>query len=146
MVDNVFTNEKALILIGLLTSHKLNGFTFVNRALNYDFLEEEYSSFCINMKPIKHMPNLISDIRWGKEICLWFLCLLYSTRYIQDFVWPFLSFIRVYTKYVILTYSNILIPHIYGKDIDLCRLLRQSILVILFYFIESKELWFVNGL
>lgn len=68
VVDNNFDEGKARILYNLLAESRVRGFTFINGAGNYDFLSNEYSNFVANMRPIKTLSNVTSDIRWYTEI------------------------------------------------------------------------------
>jgi hypothetical protein len=68
VVDNNFDKAKAQMLYNHIAESRLRGFTFINNAGAYDFLGDEYSDFVANMKPIKSLNNVTSDIRWGGEI------------------------------------------------------------------------------
>lgn len=65
VVDNTFDANKARILYDLISKTKINAFTFLNKAGNYNFYDNEYSNFVKHMKPIKQLPNLLSSIIWG---------------------------------------------------------------------------------
>lgn len=67
--DSTFGPEKAAILCQLVACSRITHFTFLNTAGNWNFLNREYSSFCKNMRPIKRIPRVMSDIKWGSEIC-----------------------------------------------------------------------------
>jgi hypothetical protein len=45
VTDNRLTKQKCQILYDLLSRSQLKGFTFINRALNFDFEHNEYSGF-----------------------------------------------------------------------------------------------------
>ncbi len=68
VIDNNFDEGKARILYNMLAESRVRGFTFVNGAGHYNFLGNEYSNFVANMRPIKSLSNVTSDIRWGTEI------------------------------------------------------------------------------
>lgn len=69
VADNTFDKTKAQILYNSLAeSRSIKGFTFVNCCGPYNFNGNEWSDFEVNMKPIKQLSNLGSDIRWGKQI------------------------------------------------------------------------------
>ena len=68
VIDNNFDDVKARILYNLLAESRVRGFTFINAAATYDYLNREYSDFVKNMRPIKTLSNIISDIRWATEI------------------------------------------------------------------------------
>jgi hypothetical protein len=68
VVDNNFDEAKARILCSMLSESRVRGFTFINGAGDYNFLSNEYSNFVSNMRPIKTLSNVTSDIRWGTEI------------------------------------------------------------------------------
>lgn len=68
VTDNNFDQGKARILYNLVSESRVMGFTFINRAMNYDYLGNEYSQFAANMRPIKTLSNVTSDMRWGNEI------------------------------------------------------------------------------
>lgn len=70
VVDNLFGSQKASILYDIISQSRINGFTFINMAGDYNFAGNENSSFVANMRPIKQLTNLVSDIRWGSEIVL----------------------------------------------------------------------------
>ena len=57
-----------MIIYNLVAQSRIKGFTFINQAGMYDYNEREYSDFDRNMKPIKRLSHVISDIRWGYEI------------------------------------------------------------------------------
>ncbi len=63
--DNNFDQAKAQILYNHLSGSSTRGFTFVNVAGNYDYQSNEYSDFVKNMRPIKSLNNVTSDIRWA---------------------------------------------------------------------------------
>jgi hypothetical protein len=65
VIDNCFDAIKASILYEGVSQSRLSGFTFVNRAGEYDFIGNECSRFVVNMMPIKRLPQVMSDIRWG---------------------------------------------------------------------------------
>jgi hypothetical protein len=70
VVDNTFNSNKAHILYNLISQSQVKGFTFINRAAAYDFLERENSDFSLSMKPIKMINHVVSDIRWANEIVM----------------------------------------------------------------------------
>jgi hypothetical protein len=70
VVDSTFDANKANILYNLLSESRLRGFTFINGAGAYDFNGRENSDFIKNMRPIKMLNNVISDMRWGSDIVL----------------------------------------------------------------------------
>ncbi len=70
VVDSTLNQQKTNLLYQMVSSSKLNGFTFINKSGNWNFFGREYSDFNKNMKPIKMLPNVMSDIRWGTEIVL----------------------------------------------------------------------------
>ncbi len=65
VIDNTFDNNKSSILYQMISESRVNGFTFINQAGNWDFLKSEHSDFNKNMKPIKMLTKIMSDIRWG---------------------------------------------------------------------------------
>lgn len=69
VIDNTFDKAKAQILFNLISeSRMLKGFTFINSCGSYNFNGNEWSDFEDNMRPIKQLNNVISDIRWGTQI------------------------------------------------------------------------------
>ena len=66
--DNTFDSVKANILYDMIIESRLTGFTFINTAGEYNYNGREYSDFAANMRPIKMLSNVMSDIRWGDEI------------------------------------------------------------------------------
>jgi hypothetical protein len=66
--DNMFDSNKSSTLYQLVSESRINGFTFINEAGEYNFSNREYSDFTNNMKAFKMLANLTSDIRWGTEI------------------------------------------------------------------------------
>lgn len=68
VIDNNFDQQKAQILYNHIAESRIRGFTFVNAAGNYNFLSNEYSDFVKNMRPIKTLNNVTSDMRWAYEI------------------------------------------------------------------------------
>lgn len=70
VVDNCFDAQKANILYEIVSQSRLGGFTFINMAGDYDFVGDGNSRFIQYMRPIKQLPKVISEIRWGTEIVL----------------------------------------------------------------------------
>ncbi len=70
VIDSTFDNSKSSILYQMVSESRINGFTFINQAGDWNFLKSEYSDFSRNMKPIKMLPNVMSDIKWGTQIVL----------------------------------------------------------------------------
>jgi hypothetical protein len=70
VIDSTFDNNKSSTLYQMVSESRVNGFTFINQAGEYNFLRSEYSDFRKNMKPFKMLPKIMSDIRWGSEIVL----------------------------------------------------------------------------
>jgi hypothetical protein len=68
VVDSNFDDVKARILYNLLVESRVRGFTFINAAGNYDYLNREFTDFVKNMRPIKTLSNVTSDMRWYTEI------------------------------------------------------------------------------
>ena len=68
VIDSTFENTKSSILYQMVSESRISGFTFINQAGDWNFLKNEYSDFTRNMKPIKFLPNVMSDIRWGTQI------------------------------------------------------------------------------
>ena len=54
----------------MVSESRVNGFTFSNQAGDWDFLNREYSDFTRNMRPLKMLSNVSTDIRWGTQIVL----------------------------------------------------------------------------
>lgn len=69
VIDNTFDKTKAQILYNLIAeSRMLKGFTFTNICGTYNFDGNEWSDFVDNMRPIKQLHNVTSDISWGSQI------------------------------------------------------------------------------
>lgn len=73
MNDNTFDKAKAGLLHAFIAESNIKGFTFVNTAGSYNFNGSEYSDFIENMRPIKYITRVMSDMRWGdKIVTAWF--------------------------------------------------------------------------
>jgi hypothetical protein len=70
VVDNTFDANKANILYNLLSESRVRGFTFINRAEDYDFNSRENSDFVKNMRPIKTLKNVISYLSWATDVVI----------------------------------------------------------------------------
>ena len=68
VADSNFDDVKARILYNLLVESRVRGFTFINTAGNHDYLNREFTDFVKNMRPIKTLSNVTSDMRWYTEI------------------------------------------------------------------------------
>jgi len=83
VTDNTFDANKANIIYNLLAESRLRGFTFINGAMDFNVNGRENSDFVSNMRPIKSLNNVISDIRWGTDIVIWFGLFDFDVRYIM---------------------------------------------------------------
>lgn len=65
VIDNCFDTAKSKCLYDAISMSRLNGLSFINLATQVNYNSNEYNNFADNMRPIKALPNLVSDIRWG---------------------------------------------------------------------------------
>ena len=63
VLDSTFDQTKARLLYDMLSRSSLKGFTFTNLASPNNYLNNEWSDFKDNMKPIKSLP-MLTDIKW----------------------------------------------------------------------------------
>ena len=66
IIDNTFDEHKAHIIYEIISGRSIKGLTFVNFAGSYNFRGREYSDFDKNMRPIRELRGLISDVRWPR--------------------------------------------------------------------------------
>jgi len=68
VVDNLFNQQKAQILYEVISGSTIRGLTFINMAKNFDYNGKQYSEFEKNIKPIREISRIRSDIRWQAAI------------------------------------------------------------------------------
>jgi len=62
--DNGFGAAKANMIYDMITQSNVKGFSFNNMASDVGIQGSENSSFENNVRPIKSLTNVVSDIRW----------------------------------------------------------------------------------
>ena len=64
MKDNLFDEEKAIIIYSHISRSGIREFMFVNEAGAYDWNGVQYSNFDLHVQKIRMHPGLRADVRW----------------------------------------------------------------------------------